>query len=161
MFSQIKYKGKSKTCDHWNTPKTAVDAVVHLIPKGSVVYEPFTNDTSKSHVYLQEHGFKTVSHIGDFYNDPPDFDIILTNPAFSDIQRALSRLFELGKPFILIVPLSLIVRNYFRQYRDRVSILIPAKRIQFESENSKNRSPFDCVYITNLPMEKLIYLEMI
>jgi hypothetical protein len=157
MFNPILHK-KDKTDDNWNTSKTAVDAIVHLIPKESIVYEPFTNDTSKSHIYIHNHGFKTVSHIGDFYSNPPIFDIIITNPPFSDMQRCLSRLFELGKPFILIVPLSLIVRQYFKQYRDKVSILIPEKRIQFEKAGSNDRSPFDCMYITNLPMDKLIYL---
>ena len=160
MFTQMKYKGKAKTDDNYNTPKTAVDAIIHLVPKGSTVYEPFFNDTSKSHIYIHDHGFKTVSHIGDFYSDPPNFDIILTNPPFSDIQRVLSILFELQKPFILIVPLSLIVRQYFRQYSQKVSILIPAKRIQFESSTSKNRSPFDCCFITSLKLDsKLIFLE--
>ena len=158
MFSQLKHR-KNNTDDNWNTPKTAVDAVVHLIPKSSTVYEPYWNKTSKSHIYLHEHGFKTVSHTGDFYSNPPNFDIIVTNPPFSDIQRCLSRLFELGKPFIIIAPLSLIVRNYFKQYRDKISILIPAKRIQFQRDGSNDRSPFDCVYITNLLIEKLIYLE--
>ena len=159
MFSQIKHR-KNNTENNWNTPKTAVDAIIHLVPKNSVVYEPFWSKDSKSHIYLQEHGFKTVSHVGDFYSDPPDCNIIVTNPPFSDIQRVLSRLFELGKPFILIVPLSLIVRQYFRQYKDKVSILIPAKRIQFESATSKNRSPFDCCYITSLTLDSnLIYLE--
>ena len=158
MFSQIKHR-KNNTDNDWNTPKAAVDAIVHLIPKGSIVYEPFTNDTSKSHIYIHSHGFKTVSHIGDFYSNPPVFDIIVSNPPFSDIQRCLSRLFELGKPFIIIVPLGLIVRNYFKQYRNKISILIPAKRIQFQRDGSNDRSPFDCVYITNLPIEKLIYLE--
>ena len=158
MFNPIRHK-KSKTDDNWNTPKLAIDSIVHLIPQGSVVYEPFWNDTSKSHIYLHEHGFKTVSHTGDFYSNPPEFDIIVSNPAFSDIQRCLSRLFELGKPFVIIAPLSLIVRNYFRQYRDRVSILIPAKRIQFEKAGSSDRSPYDCVFITSLKLDsKLIYL---
>ena len=160
MFNQLKYKGKSKTCDGWNTPKAAIDAVVHLIPQGSIVYEPFTNDTSKSHLYIHEHGFNTVSHVGDFYSNPPEFDIIVSNPGFSDIQRCLSRLFELQKSFILIVPLSLLVRKYFRQYKDKVSILIPAKRIQFQRAGSNDRSPFDCVFITALALDsKLIYLE--
>ena len=159
MFNPLLHR-KSKTCDDWNTSKTAVDAIVHLIPQGSVVYEPFTNDTSKSHIYIHEHGFKTVSHLGDFYSSPPNFDIIVTNPPFSDIQRCLSRLFELAKPFIIIAPLSLIVRNYFRQYKDKVSILIPAKRIQFERAFSNDRSPFDCVYITSLKLNSnLIFLE--
>jgi len=160
MFNQLKYKGKSKTCNDWCTPKTAIDSVVHLIPKGSVVYEPFTNDSSKSHIYLQEHNLKTVSHVGDFYSNPPEFDIIVSNPGFSDIQRCLSRLFELAKPFVIILPLNLIVRNYFRQYKDKVSILIPAKRIQFERSGSNDRSPFDCVYITSLKLNSnLLYLE--
>jgi len=159
MFNQILHK-KSKTNDNYNTPKAAIDSVVHLIPKSSVVYEPFWNDTSKSHIYLQEHGFKTVSHVGDFYCDPPDYDIIVSNPPFSDIQRCLSRLFELQKPFILIAPLSILVRQYFRQYRDKLSILIPSKRIQFEKEGSKDRSPYDCCYITSLKLDsKLIFLE--
>ena len=159
MFSQIRHR-RNNTENNWNTPKLAIDSIVHLIPKSSVVYEPFFNSTSKSHIYLQEHGLKTVSHVGDFYSNPPEFDIIVSNPPFSDIQRCLSRLFELAKPFIIIAPLSLIVRNYFRQYRDRVSILIPAKRIQFQRDGSHDRSPFDCVYITSLKLNsKLIYLE--
>jgi hypothetical protein len=41
-----------------------------------------------------------------------------------------------------------------------VSILIPAKRIQFQRDGSHDRSPFDCVYITSLKLNsKLIYLE--
>jgi hypothetical protein len=83
MFSQIRHR-KDNTENDWNTPRTAVDAIVHLVPQGSIVYEPFTNDTSKSHIYLHEHGFKTVSHIGDFYKNPPIFDVIITNPPFID-----------------------------------------------------------------------------
>jgi len=158
MFSQINHK-KDKSCDDWNTPQSAIDAIIHLIPKNSVVYEPFTNDTSKSHIYIHNHGFKTRSHIGDFYSDLPEFDFIFSNPPFSDIKKVLSRLFEIGKPFLIIAPLSILVREYFKPHRDKVSILIPAKRIQFEKAESNDRSPFDCVYLTNLPMEKLIYLE--
>lgn len=158
MFSQINHK-KDKSCDDWNTPQSAIDAIIHLIPKNSIVYEPFTNDTSKSHIYIHNHGFKTRSHIGDFYSDLPEFDFIFSNPPFSEIKKVLSRLFEIGKPFLIIAPLSILVREYFKPHRDKVSVLIPAKRIQFEKAESNDRSPFDCVYLTNLPMEKLIYLE--
>jgi hypothetical protein len=158
MFNPMLHK-KEKSCDDWNTPKSAIDAIIHLIPKGSGVYEPFTNDTSKSHIYIHEHGFKTRSHIGEFYTDLPEFDFIVSNPPFSEIKKVLSRLFEIGKPFIIIAPLSILVRQYFADFRDKLSILIPAKRIHFEKEGSAERSPFDCIYLTNLPIDRLTYLK--
>ena len=158
MFNPMLHK-KEKSCDDWNTPKSAIDAIIHLIPKGSVVYEPFTNDTSKSHIYIHEHGFKTRSHIGEFFTDLPEFDFIVSNPPFSEIKKVLSRLFEIGKPFIIIAPLSILVRQYFADFRDKLSILIPAKRIHFEKEGSAERSPFDCIYLTNLPIDRLTYLK--
>ena len=157
MFNQTSHK-KDKTNDNYNTPKSAIDAIIHLIPKGSIVYEPFYNTTSKTHIYINEHGYKTISHIKDFYRDILEFDFCFTNPPFSEIRRVLSRLEEIGKPFIIISPLSILVRQYFAGFRDKLSILIPAKRIHFEKEGSKDRSPFDCIYLTNLPMDKLIYL---
>lgn len=158
MFNPMLHK-KEKSSDDWNTPKSAIDAIIHLIPKGSVVYEPFTNDTSKSHIYIHEHGFKTRSHIGEFFTDLPEFDFIVSNPPFSEIKKVLSRLFEIGKPFIIISPLSILVRQYFAEFRDKVSVMIPAKRIHFEKEGSIERSPFDCIYLTNLPLDRLTYLK--
>ncbi len=157
MFNPLSHK-KDKTNDSWNTPKSAIDSIIHLIPKGSIVYEPFTNDTSKSHIYIHEHGFKTRSHIGEFYTDPPEFDFIVSNPPFSEIKKVLSRLFEIGKPFLILAPLSILVRQYYAEFRDKLSILIPAKRIHFEKDGSSERSPFDCIWLTNLPLNKLIYL---
>jgi hypothetical protein len=157
MFNSLLHK-KDKTNDSWNTPKSAIDSIIHLIPKGSIVYEPFTNDTSKSHIYIHEHGFKTRSHIGQFYTDLPEFDFILSNPPFSEIKKVLSRLFEIGKPFLIIAPLSILVRQYYAEFRDKLSILIPAKRIHFEKDGSSERSPFDVIWLTNLPLNKLIYL---
>lgn len=158
MFNQTSHR-KDKTCDDYNTPKSAIDSIIHLIPKSSVVYEPYYNTTSKTHIYINEHGYKTVSHIGDLFTDLPEFDFCFTNPPFSEIRRVLTRLFEIGKGFIIIAPLSILVRDYFKPYRDKLSILIPAKRIHFEKEGSAERSPFDCIYLTNLPLDKLVYLK--
>ena len=157
MFNQTNHK-KDKTNDDYNTPKSAIDAIILLIPKGSIVYEPFTNTSSKSHIYIHEHGYKTVSHVGDFFTDLPEFDFCFTNPPFSKIRQVLSKLFQINKPFIIITPLSILVREYFKPHRDKVRVIIPNKRIQFEKDGSKERSPFDCVYLTNLPLDKLIYL---
>ena len=156
MFNQIKFK-KRDTNDSWNTPKKAWLDIAHLLSQDKIILEPFFNETSKSHVYLEEMGFKVIQD--DLWDILPFFDKIVTNPPFSLLRLTLTRLFEIDASFIIIAPLSILVREYFKEWRDRVSILIPEKRIQFEKDGSADRSPFDVVYLVYPCLsEKLIYL---
>ena len=156
MFNQINHKKKG-TNDSWNTPKKAWSDIAYLLSQDKVILEPFYNETSKSHIYLEELGFKVIQN--DLWDILPPFDRVVTNPPFSLLRQTLSRLFEIDASFILIAPLSILVREYFKQYRDKVSILIPPKRIQFEKDGSDARSPFDVIYMVYPCLsEKLIYL---
>lgn len=156
MFNQIKYK-KKESNDSWNTPKRAWEDIAYLLSQTKIILEPFFNETSKSHIYLEEMGFKVIQD--DLWDILPFFDKVVTNPPFSLLRQTLSRLFEIDASFIILAPLSILVREYFREWRDRVSILIPAKRIQFEKDGSKERSPFDVIYLVYPCLsEKLIYL---
>lgn len=156
MFNQTNHK-KKETNDNWNTPKKAWDDIKHLLSHDKVLLEPFYNETSKSHIFLEAFGFDVLQK--DLWSVLPFFDRVVTNPPFSMIRSTLSRLFELKASFILIAPLSILVREYFKEYREHVSILIPPKRIQFEKDGSDARSPFDVVYLVH-PMlnERLVYL---
>ena len=156
MFSQLKFK-KKETNDSWNTPKKALLDIAYLLSKDKIILEPFFNETSKSHVYLEEMGFKVIQD--DLWDILPFFDRVVTNPPFSLLRQTLTRLFQIDASFIIIAPLSILVREYFKEYRDRISILIPNKRIQFEKDSSDTRSPFDVVYLVYPCLsEKLIYL---
>ena len=156
MFNQIKHKKKG-TNDSWNTPKKAWLDIAHLLSQDKVLLEPFFNETSNSHVYLEEMGFKVMQN--DLWDILPFFDRVVTNPPFSLMRPTLSRLFELDASFIIIAPLSILVRQYFKDYRELVSILIPPKRIQFEQDGAEARSPFDVIYLVYPCLnEKLIYL---
>lgn len=154
MFSQQLHK-KENTNDNLNTPREAWLMIEKYIPKNSIIYEPFYNDNSKSHIYLHDMGFKVVSHIGDFFTDIPKFDIIITNPPFSKMREIVSKLME--HKFIIIAPLNIIVRQYFKPYADKLTILIPPKRIHFEGHNGE-RCPFDTIFLTNLIDNKIIYI---
>ena len=137
------------------TPKHAWENIAHLIPKDKIMWEAFYGDgTSGTH--LRDLGFNTIHEPIDFFDDDtvPEYDILISNPPFSQSKNIMNRLYELDKPFILIMPSSKINTSYFRQWRDRnIQIVIPRKRIHFTKlvdgivpDNYKSSCNFDCFY---------------
>ena len=137
------------------TPKHAWENIAHLIPKDKIMWEAFYGDgTSGTH--LRDLGFNTIHEPIDFFDDDtvPEYDILISNPPFSQSKNIMNRLYELDKPFILIMPSSKINTSYFRQWRDRnIQIVIPIKRIHFTKlvdgivpDNYKSSCNFDCFY---------------
>lgn len=137
------------------TPKYAWENIKHIIPKDKVIWEAFYGD-GKSGTYLKELGFETIHEPIDFF-ESNEGEIIVSNCPFSKSKEVLTRLVELQKPFILILPSSKIntqyVRNLFKNQKDKLQIVIPRKRIHFEKqvdgkvpENYKSSCNFDCFY---------------
>jgi len=154
--------------DDYMTPKYAWENIQHLIPKDKVIYEPFYGD-GKSGDYLKELGFKVIHEPVDFFENNLG-DIIVSNPPFSKSKEILTRLKQLDKPFILILPSSKINTQYVREnYKNQgLQIIIPKSRIHFEKhiegkvpDNWKNACNFDCFYYCykmDLPKD-IIWLE--
>jgi len=137
------------------TPKTAWEAIKHIIPPDKVIWEPFYGD-GKSGLYLKELGFQVIHEPEDFFQHNRG-DIIVSNPPFSLIKDILPRLKEINKPFILILPSSKIntgyVRNLFYGEKDPLQIVIPRKRINFDKKvngetpkDYRTACNFDCFY---------------
>ena len=141
--------------DDYMTPKYAWENILHLIPKDKTIWEAFYGD-GKSGTYLTDLGLNVIHEPIDFFNDDtlPEYDILISNPPFSQSKKIMNRLLELDKPFILILPSSKINTSYFRKWKDKnIQIIIPRKRIQFIKvvngeipENYKNCCNFDCFY---------------
>ena len=152
------------TYDDYMTPKYAWENIKEYIPHHKVIWEAFYGDgTSGTH--LQDLGFNTIHEPINFFdnNTIPEYDLIVSNPAFSIIKDVLIRLNELDKPFILIMPSSKINTQYFRQWKDKIQIIIPRKRIQFikNGDELQNSCNFDCFYYCykmNLPTD-IVWLE--
>jgi hypothetical protein len=59
---------------------------------------------------LSEEGFKVIySHIDEgknffFYEPESEYDIIISNPPFSQKDNVLKRLYELNKPYAMLLP---------------------------------------------------------
>ena len=153
--------------DEYMTPKYVWENIQQFIPKDKIIWDPFFGDgTSGEH--LRELGFEVIHKPIDFFQHNVG-DIVVSNPPFSQSKNVLSRLRELDKPFILILPLSKINTSYIREnYKDDgLQIIIPRKRIQFikmvngEITEQKNSCNFDCLYFCyrmNLPKD-IIWLE--
>ena len=141
--------------DDYMTPKYAWENIKHLIPNDKIIWESFYGD-GESGKYLTELGFNTIHEEIDFFDDEtlPNYDIIISNPPFSQSKKIMNRLAILDKPFILIMPSSKINTQYFREnFKNKIQIIIPKKRIQFTKlidgeipDNWKNACNFDCFY---------------
>jgi hypothetical protein len=140
--------------DDYMTPKYAWENISHLIPKDKVIWEAFYGD-GKSGEYLRQLGFNVIHEEIDFFENNLG-DIIVSNPPFSKSKEVCSRLKQLDKPFIIIMPCSKITTSYFRDNfkgNNDLQIIIPRKRIQFQKqingvvpENYKSDCNFDCFY---------------
>lgn len=137
------------------TPYYAWDNIKQFIPTDKIIWEAFYGN-GQSGTHLQKLGFNVIHEEVDFFEN--NFgDIVVSNPPFSKIPEILTRLKELNKPFILIMPSSKINTQYFRKLfsntDDPIQIIIPRKRIHFEKlvngivpDNWKNACNFDCFY---------------
>ena len=151
--------------DDYMTPKYAWDNIKEYIPKDKVLWEAFYGDGA-SGTYLKELGFQVIHEEIDFFTEDKG-DIIVSNPPFSKSKEVLTRLKELGKPFIIILPSSKIntqyTRGLFSNTDDPLQIIIPRKRIHFLKQvdgvvpdGYKSCCNFDCFYYCwkmNLPRD--------
>jgi hypothetical protein len=156
--------------DDYMTPKYAWENIKKYIPGNKIIWEAFYGD-GKSGSYLEEIGFKVIHQKVDFFENDLG-DIIVTNPPFSKSKEVLTRLKQLNKPFILILPSSKIntqyVRNLFKDVEDKLQIIIPKSRIHFDKkidgktpDKWKNACNFDCFYYCwKINLERdIIWLE--
>ena len=141
------HKKTFRVDDDYMTPKIAWDNIKHIIPKDKVIWESFYGD-GDSGKYLKELEFNVIHQEIDFFTSDVG-EVIVSNPPFSKKKEVFTRLKELGKPFIMICPSSMINTLYINKlFRDeRLQIIIPRRRIQFV-KNGENlgRCNFDCFY---------------
>ncbi len=141
--------------DDYMTPRSAWESIKDYIPRDKVIWEAFYGN-GESGKYLKELGFNTIHEDVDFFENNLG-EIVVTNPPFSIIPQILTRLKQIDKPFIMIMPSSKINTQYFRRLfsnvENPVQIIIPRKRIQFKKmvngvvdEKQKSQCNFDCFY---------------
>lgn len=148
-MTEFSRKIKWSKNDEQYTPKILVEPIIKYIPKGSIVWCPFDTEDSEFVINLKENGINVVfSHISlgqdFFYYEPEEYDYIVSNPPFSLKFEVLKRLYDLNKPFAMLLGLPILnyqqTGNFFLD-KD-LQLLIVDKKVSFNG----NTSAFNCSY---------------
>ena len=94
--------------DECYTPDYGVEPILKYIPKDAVVWCPFDTEESefvkqisKTHKVIRSH----IKDGQDFYTYEPDepWDVIVSNPPFTNKRKIFERALSFNKPFALIM----------------------------------------------------------
>lgn len=142
--------------DEYYTPTILVDAILPHIPMGSKVWCPFDTENSEFVLRLKENGFEVIhSHIWDgkdfFEYEPEEYDCIISNPPFTKKLDVFKRLFELKKPFAMIMGLPILnyqeVGNFFVEQQgvgNNLQLLIVDKKVSFDGNTASFNNSYFC-----------------
>lgn len=98
----------NKALDELCTPDHVVRTILEYLPEETAVWCPFDTLDSEFVKVICEHKPVAYSHISygqDFFEYEPDhWEVMISKPPFSEVERVIERALELGKPFALLVP---------------------------------------------------------
>lgn len=127
--------------DEQYTPYYAVEIIIPYIQhlKDKIFWCPCDTEESEFVKVLRENDFKVVhSHIStgqDFFKyEPEQFDVILTNPPYTNKRSFIERAESFKKPYAFLLPISIIqdsILNDIYEDMSEMTCLIPDKRIRF------------------------------
>ena len=130
--------------DNYNTPLKAWEDILQFIDKDCKICSPFYNDGKQLEI------FKTLGYNNFFHEDIDFFDywkddwILLDNPPYSIKKEILKICFYKKQPFSLLLPLDTLDRQYFKEYKNGLQLVIPSYRYSFT--NSTGNPPFKTIW---------------
>ena len=159
-------KGKNDEC---YTPIEGVLPILKYIPKDKIIWCPF--DTEKSNFVKEISKTNKVikSHISeekDFFEyEPEEWDILISNPPFTDKRKYFERALSFNKPFALIMSITWLNDAAPKQIFEGkdMEILMFDKRLRFIKPNGERMgSPtFSSAYFCWNFLPKQIIMEIL
>ncbi len=164
-------KGKNDEC---YTPAYGVTPILQYIPKDAIVWCPFDTPESEFVKQISAMGNKVIySHIDenlDFYKWEPDqpWDMIISNPPFTNKKEIFLRAMSFNKPFALIMNLAWLndsaPKKIFHQAKKQLQLLMFDNRMKFNNPNGEpnNKITFSSAYFcwNFLPRDLICYGEL-
>lgn len=152
------------------TPFYAVDPIIKYIPKEWTIWCPFDEAWSAYYQQFRWHGYNVIrSHLKDgkdFFEYEPEehYDVIVSNPPFSIKDKILERLYQLDKPFAVLLPMnSLQGVSRYKFFSQGIQLLSFDQRIGFHNMNDMRTpiegSPFASAYFCRNLLPKDLIVE--
>lgn len=136
--------------DEYYTPPIMVYPIIEYLNKGSTIWCPFDTEKSEFVRIFTQAGFRVIhSHIWEgkdfFHYEPAEpYDYIISNPPFSKKLEVLERLYNLNKPFAMILGLPILNYQEIGEFfvGKNLELLIFDKKVSFDG----NTASFNCSY---------------
>ncbi len=175
ITNKQKLDGNVNPNDEFYTPVYAITPLLKYLKPNSNVWCPFDTEESNFVKTFKNNGHNVVcSHIAngqDFFiyaTPPPICDCIISNPPYSLKFEVFKRLFEIGKPFAMLVGVVGLFenKNRFNLFKEnKFEIMYFNKRISyFKSYDDPKPSlnpPFSSVYVTSGLLPDRIVFEVL
>lgn len=150
--------------DECYTPAYAVLPLLKFLPKNKTIWCPFDTEESEFVKVLRQNGFNVVfSHINngqDFYTyEPENWDLIVSNPPFTNKRKIFERALSFNKPFALLMSLTWLNDSAPKKlFMDKdLQLLMFDKRIRFI--DMENKITFSSAYYCYGLLPKQIVME--
>ena len=137
--------------DEYYTPSILVKPILEYMKPNSIVWCPFDTKDSEFVILLNEAGHKVIySHIWlgqDFFlYEPENYDYIISNPPFTRKLEVLERLYELGKPFAMILGLPILNYQEIGEFflDKELQLLIVDKKVSFDGNTASFNNSYFC-----------------
>lgn len=159
--------------DEFYTPFYAVKPIMKYLKEGSTIWCPFDTEESFYVKAFREAGHSVIhTHIcngEDFFDlEVPECDYIISNPPYSIKADVLERLFDIGKPFAMLLGVVGLFESQrrFKMFRDNeFEIMYMNLRVDyfksFEEVKPSKNPPFSSVYICQNMLPDRIVFEKI
>ena len=155
--------------DECMTPSYAIYPILKYIPKNLVIWCPFDKKDSEFVKVLSKTNEVIYSHIEngeDFYNYEPEksWDIIISNPPFTNKRKIFERCLSFNKPFALLMSNTWLNDSAPKQlFKDKdLQLLMFDKRIRYENNGIvQDKITFSSSYYCYNFLPKQIIMEFL
>ena len=132
--------------DECYTPRYAVVPILGYIPDGAIVWCPFDKADSEFVKHISKTHRVVYSHLDygqDFYTyEPEAWDVLVSNPPFTNKRQIFERALSFGKPFALVMSNTWLNDAAPKQLflEKELQLLMFDKRIKFISPDGRPNS---------------------
>ena len=152
--------------DECNTPHYGVTPILKYIPKDAIVWCPFDTEESEFVKQIPNNVYSHINTGQDFFTYEPDkWDVIVSNPPFTDKRKFFERALSFNKPFALIMTNAWLNDSAPKQlFKDKdLQLLMFDKRMKFNSPDGRPNDKItfsSSYYCWNLLPKQIIMEEL-